>query len=145
LLAGAGGLAPLLAVTLLLDAAEATEAGLAAVTLVWGVWDGAEGVALWVGGDLPAGTFAGACAFALPGSNPIINSGARRKNAPSREINRMNRPNRHRPPTKRRIVQESTKPVRWNRRGGAIFFKSFPGMSGVSRESGPGRPRSIRL
>ena len=104
---------PLLAVPLLLDAAEATEAvltrpaftvvavdgcgdgaGLAAVTLVWVVWDGAEGVALWAGGDALAAAFAGPCAFALPGSNPIINSGARRKNAPSREINRMNCPNR---------------------------------------------------
>ena len=104
---------PLLAVPLLLDAAEATEAGLAraaltvvavdvcdggaglaAVTPVWVVWDGAEGVALWAGGDALAAAFAGPCAFALPGSSPIINSGARRKNAPSREINRMNCPNR---------------------------------------------------
>ena len=49
---------------------------------------------LWAGGDALAGAFAWACAFATPGSKPIINSGPRRKNASAREIHRMKRPNR---------------------------------------------------
>lgn len=110
-LAVAGEFVPPL-VAALLDAAETVGAGLAtavfAVVAVEVCEDGAgvaaaalacagaAGAAFWGAGagDALTGVFAGALAFAAPGGNPIINSGARRKNASAHKINRMKRPNR---------------------------------------------------
>lgn len=161
-LAVAGEFVPL-PVAALLDAAETAGAGL--VTAVFAVvavevcedGDGvaaaalvcaeAAGAAFWgacAGGAL-TGVFAGALEFAAPGGNPIINSGARRKNAPAHRINRMKRPNR----TGRQSRGASFR-NRQNRCGGTLrkptffsnLFPSCPEFHGNWGRDGPIRLKS---
>jgi hypothetical protein len=80
----------------------------------------AEATAAWAA---LAGAFAWACASAMPGSNPIVTSEARRKATSARKANRIKRAPAAR--AARRVVQESTKLMCWNPKRGCRCFPIF--------------------